>query len=56
MYRGLVASLLGIPHVIIQFNSYEYLKNYFSAKYHTTQKKLPLLAIFISSIISKGNL
>ena len=34
LYRGLGASLLGIPHVIIQFNMYENLKTNLVKKYN----------------------
>lgn len=49
------ATLLGIPHVIIQFNVYEGLKNHFSKKYETKYPELPLYLIFNISIISKSN-
>jgi solute carrier family 25 folate transporter 32 len=56
LFRGLIASLLGIPHVIIQFNGYEHLKKYFAKYYKTSPDFLPIQAIFITSIVSKSNL
>ena len=54
LYRGLVASLLGIPHVIIQFNLYEHLKDYGAKHYNKSKEDLPLRYIFFTSIISKS--
>jgi solute carrier family 25 folate transporter 32 len=54
LYRGLGASLLGIPHVIIQFNMYENLKNYFSERYKCRSDDLPIRVIFLTSILSKS--
>jgi solute carrier family 25 folate transporter 32 len=52
LYRGLGASLLGIPHVIIQFNMYENLKLYFSGKHKN--KEIPIAEIFLIAILSKS--
>ncbi len=56
LYRGLVASVFGIPHVIIQFNLYETLKHFYSRKYDKDYSELPLDLIFFISIISKGKI
>ncbi len=53
LYRGLAASLLGVPHVVIQFNMYEHLKKYGALKYKTNTDNLPLHYIFAISVYSK---
>lgn len=54
LYRGLVASVFGIPHVIIQFNIYEFLKVFYTKKYSKEFSDLPLHNIFFISIIAKS--
>lgn len=53
LYRGLLISFIGIPHVIIQFSLYESLKNMFSRKMNKPIDKIPYHLISISSVISK---
>jgi solute carrier family 25 folate transporter 32 len=56
LYRGMIASLLGIPHVIIQFNLYEHLKQYGAEKYNKSVNNLPLHYILGISVISKSKI
>ena len=46
--------MLGIPHVIIQFNMYENLKKNYISKNNTNNEEIPIKDIFVISIISKG--
>lgn len=46
--------MLGIPHVVVQFNIYELLKDRFSRELNKSKDHLPMEVIFFTSIISKG--
>ena len=50
----MAASLLGIPHVVIQFNLYEHLKKHGVQKYNRSPDNLPLHYIFMISVFSKS--
>jgi hypothetical protein len=52
----MIASLLGIPHVIIQFNIYEHMKKKGSEKYKRSVNNLPLHYILCISLFSKSKI
>lgn len=54
LYRGLMASMLGIPHVVVQFNLYEHLKQWGAKYYNRSINHLPLLYILFISVFSKS--
>jgi solute carrier family 25 folate transporter 32 len=54
LYRGLVASLFGVPHVIVQFNLYENLKLLAAKKYNKSVDNLPIHVIFMNSVLAKS--
>jgi solute carrier family 25 folate transporter 32 len=54
LYRGLVASLFGVPHVIVQFNLYEHLKLLAAKKYNKSVDNLPIHVILMNSVLSKS--
>jgi len=53
-YRGLVPSLFGVTHVVVQFPLYEYLKDWYSHRLNVAQSELPTYAILFCTTISKS--
>jgi hypothetical protein len=54
LYRGLSLSLLGIPHIVVQFNLYESFKQFFSKKLNT--EDIPMKIILFTSLTSKSKI
>jgi hypothetical protein len=52
IYRGLTIELIGTPHVIIQFNLYEYFTSLF--KRYCKTEEIPYKYVLVSSILAKS--
>ncbi len=50
-----MASILGVPHVIVQFNLYENLKLWAAKETDKSVDNLPIHYIFFTSVVSKSN-
>ncbi|KAG8944186.1 hypothetical protein FRC04_002142 [Tulasnella sp. 424] len=53
-YRGLIPSLFGVTHVLVQFPLYEQLKDWYSHRLNVPKSHLPTWSILVCTTISKS--
>ncbi|KAG8983501.1 hypothetical protein FRB90_005944 [Tulasnella sp. 427] len=53
-YRGLIPSLFGVTHVLVQFPLYEQLKEWYSHRLNVPKNHLPTWSILVCTTISKS--
>ncbi|KIO20317.1 hypothetical protein M407DRAFT_245857 [Tulasnella calospora MUT 4182] len=53
-YRGLIPSLFGVTHVLVQFPLYEHLKEWYSHRLNVPKSHLPTWSILVCTTISKS--